>query len=116
MIGGKIKEARKAAGITQKELGTAVGKGESTISEWESGKRSPDVELLPVIADCLHTTVAALVGEELPPVVLREMHTVSASEEENRLLRAYRSADPVYKAIALELLINHPTPKKEFRA
>lgn len=116
MIGGKIKEARRAAGVTQKELGAAVGKGESTISEWESEKRSPDVELLPAIAACLHTTVAALVGEEVPPIVLREVHTVAASEEENRLLQAYRNADPVYKVIALELLTNHPTPKKEFRA
>ena len=46
MIGTRIKNRRKQLRITQKELGAAIGKGESTISEWEAGKRSPDVELI----------------------------------------------------------------------
>lgn len=116
MLGAKIKEARKAAGLTQKELGAVVGKGESTISEWESGKRSPEVDLLSVIAARLDTSVAALLGEEVQPVVLREVRTVAASDEENLLLQAYRAADPVYRAVALELLQGHPAQKKESRA
>lgn len=63
MIGEQIKKARKAAGLSQKQLGEALdGRGISTISEWESGKRSPDVELLPIIADALGVSQAWLLG------------------------------------------------------
>lgn len=62
MIGKRIRNRRKQERITQKELGASVGKGESTVSEWESEKRSPDVDLLPQIARALHTSVAYLMG------------------------------------------------------
>jgi len=48
-----LKRLRKAAGFTQKRLGEIIGAGESTISEWESGKRAPDIERLPDIARAL---------------------------------------------------------------
>ena len=116
MLGAKIKEARKAAGLTQKELGAIVGKSEATVCEWENGKRSPEVDLLPVIATRLNTSIAALLGEDAQPVVLHEVRTLAASDEENLLLQAYRAADPVYRAVALELLQGHPAQKKESRA
>ena len=61
MIGKRIKAIRIAQKMTQKELGKALGKGISTISEWESEKRSPDVDLLEDIARALHTTTANLI-------------------------------------------------------
>jgi len=62
LIGKQIKALRTALKMTQKELGDILGKGISTISEWEAGKRSPDVDLLEAIADALHTTPAKLMG------------------------------------------------------
>lgn len=41
-----LRELRKAKGITMKELGDVVGVAESTISQYETGKRSPDFETL----------------------------------------------------------------------
>ena len=38
MIGEKIKAARKDRGMTQGELGAAIGVGQSVISEMEAGK------------------------------------------------------------------------------
>lgn len=35
--------ARKIAGLTQKELGTAVGVSESTVINWEKGRSEPTV-------------------------------------------------------------------------
>ena len=60
MIGKQIKKARQLAGLSQKELGDAVGKGISTISEWESGKRSPDIELIPKLGRVLNVSQAFL--------------------------------------------------------
>lgn len=67
MIGERIKTAREAAGLTQTEFGRAVGKSVSTVSEWESGKRSPGVKLLPDIAKALSVSVAYLIGETESP-------------------------------------------------
>lgn len=38
-----IPVARKIAGLTQKELGAAVGVSESTVLKWEKGKSEPSV-------------------------------------------------------------------------
>ena len=42
----KIKEYRKAAGLTQKELGDKVGASPISISFYENEKQSPDVNML----------------------------------------------------------------------
>ena len=42
----RIRELRKKCGITMKELGEKIGVAESTISQYETGKRQPDYETL----------------------------------------------------------------------
>ena len=59
-----IRVARKAAGLTQKQLGALIGVAESTISQYESGKRQPDNTALLMMAEELHTTVGYLLGAE----------------------------------------------------
>ncbi len=68
-IGSKIKAARKAAHMGQAELGEAIGIGKSSISEWESGKRSPDIDKVKDIAKVLNVTPTYLMGwkEEAAP-------------------------------------------------
>lgn len=63
LIGGQITKFRKAAGLTQEELGRAVGVSTQAVSRWECGG-APDVSLLPAVADTLHVTVDALFGRE----------------------------------------------------
>ena len=57
----KIKEYRKAAGLTQKELGDKVGVSPISISFYENEKQSPDVQTLKKLADALCTSVDALI-------------------------------------------------------
>lgn len=57
----KIKEFRKAAGLTQKDLGDMVGASPVSISFYENGIQSPDVNMLKKLADALCTSVDALV-------------------------------------------------------
>ena len=66
LIGEQIARYRKAAGLTQEELGKAVGVSTQAVSRWECGG-APDVTLLPAIADRLHVTVDALFGRESGP-------------------------------------------------
>lgn len=48
-----IKEARKKAGLTQKELGALVGTSEAMISQYENGHRRPKYTTLETIAKAL---------------------------------------------------------------
>ncbi len=61
-IGEKIKSYRKAAGLTQKKLGELSDTSESTIKQYESGKRQPRIEQLQKIADTLNVPVSSLLG------------------------------------------------------
>lgn len=63
MIGSQIQKFRKQQGITQKELGTAIGVSTQAVSQWECGG-TPDVSLLPAIADKLGVTIDTLFGRE----------------------------------------------------
>lgn len=61
--GELIKNYRKIAGLTQKELGTLSGTSERTIQNYETGKRQPRIEQLQKIAPILNVSVLDLLGE-----------------------------------------------------
>lgn len=46
MIGARIKQYRRSAGLTQTELAKALYLSQNTISQYESGKRTPNVKKL----------------------------------------------------------------------
>lgn len=46
MLAERIKQYRMAAGLTQKELAGVLNASQNTISQYESGKRTPTVKKL----------------------------------------------------------------------
>lgn len=62
-IGEKIREIRKARGLTQKELGEKAGIAEPTIRRYELGKLNPKIETVKKIADALGVDMNALYGD-----------------------------------------------------
>lgn len=63
IIGEQIQKYRKEAKLTQKELGQALGVSSSAVSQWETGG-TPDISLIPSIADRLGITINHLFGRE----------------------------------------------------
>ena len=63
LIGAQIAKFRKAAGLTQEELSRAAGVSTQAVSRWECGG-TPDITLLPIIADRLGVPIDALFGRE----------------------------------------------------
>lgn len=92
LLSAQITKFRKAAHLTQEELGRAVGVSTQAVSRWERGG-APDVTLLPAIADALHVTVDALFGreesklEEMPQQLIRWLDSVPAKDRLDRLFR-----------------------------
>lgn len=50
-IGNKIKQLRKARGITQEQLANAIGISFQSVSKWENGIAMPDITLAPILAN-----------------------------------------------------------------
>ena len=58
----RIKEIRKGLGISQTKLGEFCGVTKSTISQYENGKREPDIATLKRIAAAFGCSVDYLLG------------------------------------------------------
>ena len=63
-IGKNIQNKRKAMGLTQDQLATALGVSIAAVSKWETGGAYPDITLLAPIARLLGITVDELLGFE----------------------------------------------------
>lgn len=72
-MGNRIRELRKQCGITMKQLGNVIDLAESTISQYENGKRQPDNETLLRLSEYFNVTVGYLLGvegaKETPPAL-----------------------------------------------
>lgn len=66
MIGKRVKELRIEKGLSQQELGFAIGVTKVSICGYENGTRLPNLEKLVKLADALETTTDFLLGREIP--------------------------------------------------
>lgn len=62
--GQRIRDARKKAGLTQKQLGEQIGVSGAMIGQYETGIRNPKPDTLKKIADPLGVHVYELYGDE----------------------------------------------------
>ena len=61
-MGNRIRELRKAKNMTLKDLGKILGVAESTVSQYETGKRQPDNETLLMLGEFFGVPVGYLLG------------------------------------------------------
>lgn len=61
-VGAKIRQYRKAKGLSQKELGKLSDTAETTIRQYEGGKRTPRIEQIEKIAKALELNPSDLMG------------------------------------------------------
>ena len=67
LVGRNIRKIRKARGITQRELGNALGVSNQQVSRIESGQRNISVDALFVISRCLGCETAEfLEADDVP--------------------------------------------------
>lgn len=64
-IGEKIANLRKKRGMSQSQLAKELNIGTSTLGMYETGKRSPNPEMLNKLADFFHVSVDYLLGREI---------------------------------------------------
>jgi len=60
----RIRELREQKGISQLELGKALGLNQITISQYERGTREPDIQTIIKICKYFDVTAGYLIGLE----------------------------------------------------
>ena len=63
-IGDRIRAARQARGLTQKELAKLCFTSQPSVAEWETNRRIPRTDTLQRIADVLRVKTSELLEEE----------------------------------------------------
>lgn len=82
----RIRELRKAKGLTMKELGARFGLAESTVSLYERGKHEPDLDTLRNLSAFFSVTVDYLLGHESPDQIEKAPTPDDARAEAKMLL------------------------------
>ena len=88
---------RKKSGLSQKEFAEKLGVRNSTVSTWENGKNSIDIETLFRACDILHVTIYDMYGKYADSTV--QEYTV----HEREVIAAYR-ANPAMQSAVDKLL------------
>lgn len=101
----RIRELRKQHRLTMKQLGNVVDLAESTISQYETGKRQPDNEVLLKLSEYFGVSVDYLIGRDCPPR-RRTSEAPTISTDDMELLRMFHDLDERGQAAVLNTL-NH---------
>lgn len=107
MLCDTLKKLRKQRKIKQSEMAAALNVTQGAVANWENGIRAPSIDVLPDIARLLDVSIDQLFEvQPTPSIVL--------TEDEKRLLSAYRAADEKIKRGALSMLEMFPAEKTEY--
>ncbi|MBR5797550.1 MAG: helix-turn-helix transcriptional regulator [Clostridia bacterium] len=94
-IGAFISALRRSHGMTQRELGERLFVSDKTVSRWERDECTPDLSLIPEIADIFGVTADELLrGERKPPITVREdctLHAADSSKKDARSERQFKA-------------------------
>ena len=120
-LGTNIRAARKAAGLSQEELGERLGVVSQTVSKWERDESSPDAALLPPLAEALGVSLDRLFGlalseTELEEAILRHLRPKTEKERSDLLLLLWsRCLELDMGMLEEEESFSHPNMPKERR-
>lgn len=60
-FGDRLREARTATGMTQEQLGFALGVTKTSVSAWENGRETPSFRVLPELRNALKRSLDELI-------------------------------------------------------
>ena len=90
----RLKEVRKSAGLTQREVAAVVGVNQNTYSYWENGKTRIDSESLAKLSKLFGVTTDYLLDEIPYKSTIDSINDNSAvRSDEEKLLGVYNSLD-----------------------
>ena len=97
-IGNRIRKYREECNMPQKQLAERIGVSNSRVSNWEQGLNRPDADILAAVCVALDVSPSLLLGIRVTGDDL--------TEQERRVLKAYREKDDVRQAVHILLGIS----------
>ena len=105
MLGERLKQLRKGKGITQSALAEELGITQQAVGKWETGRSSPDPDMLLRLAEYFCVSIDSLLGRE--GILGRQvLPYVAAGEVQIPVLGEVRAG---YGALASEAVIGTET-------
>ena len=83
MLGERLYQLRRSRGMSQEQLAERIGVSRQTISKWEGGLSTPDLEKLIALADCFQISLDSLVRAEELSTPEREAPPAVAGRNQN---------------------------------
>lgn len=100
----KIYEYRKINNWSQEELADKLDVSRQTISKWENGKASPELEKLMALADLFKVSVDALVKEDID--INKVNRNESPNEQLNKIYKFFKDKNSFIKKLIIAILIS----------
>ena len=72
-LGKKIAELRKKKNLSQEELAEKVGVARQTISKWETGDTTPDINQVKIISKIFNISIDELVDNDINNVIVEKI-------------------------------------------
>ena len=90
----RLKELRKANGYTQATLAEALGLSKGTVAMWETGKRTPDYEIINQMSDMFDRRIDYILGYSddptSPKLTEQEIEQLGEWETQSELIDVFR--------------------------
>lgn len=95
----KLIQLRKSSGLSQEELGNRLNVARQTVSKWELGSTTPEMEKLIELSDLFNISIDELVKEkEVPETITRE-------DDHDKIESVYSNVGKAKKCIKWYLII-----------
>ena len=105
-IGEFLAVLRKSKGLTHQAVAERLGVSNKTVSSWETGASSPDISMLPALAELYGVTCDELLrGERIPADEPTQKSEEKREKSLQRLLAMYRNNAAVTRWICIGLYV-----------
>ncbi len=105
-IGINIRTMRKSRNMTQEDLARSINQSPSSITMYETGRRSPDYETLEALADVFNVPISIFIdpGRDLlkEKIHFSEIHQQPEDPSEKKLVETYRMLNSEGKKYLLQ--------------
>lgn len=116
-LGEKIKQERKANGLTQEELANKLMVSRQAVTKWESDKGMPDIENLKVISTLFGVSLDYLLSDEeqFEKAVIREQIDLSKYDKGLKKAKKDKIIREKYPQAKISTLLPRSKPTKHER-
>ena len=93
-----LKQLRAEKGVSQRQLGEAIGTSQQSINKYENHEIEPDISTLISIAKYFNTSVEFLIGNTDIRRVIEATTAFDLNDDEAAIIKKYRQLDPGEKS------------------